>query len=149
MIGDNIRKIREANKLGLNETARRAGISAGYLSSLERGEKKNPSMDSLKKIADALGVSVNDFFDDKYNINEDNEFNPTLSVKEQKKLDKQAQDIVNNLSVSLSKNKNSLEDEDYEILQASISAALQSLTLKNKKKFTPKKYRVNKKKKDE
>jgi transcriptional regulator with XRE-family HTH domain len=151
MIGSKIRKLREANKLGLNETARKAGISAGYLSSLERGEKKNPSMDSLQKIADALGVSVNDFFDDKHNTNEnqDNEFNPTLSVKEQEKLDKQAQDIVNNLSVSLSKNKNSLEEEDYEILQASISAALQSLTLKNKKKFTPKKYRVNKKKKDE
>lgn len=144
MIGNNIKKIRLTNKLGLNETARKAGISAGYLSSLERGEKKNPSMDSLQKIADALNVSVNEFFDKK-NDTDGDEFTPTLSVKEQEKLDKQAQDIVNNLSISLSKNKNSLEDEDYKILEASINSALQSLTLKNKKKYTPKKYRKNKK----
>ncbi|OAA87599.1 helix-turn-helix domain-containing protein [Clostridium ljungdahlii] len=144
MIGNNIKKIRLTNKLGLNETARKAGISAGYLSSLERGEKKNPSMDSLQKIADALNVSVNEFFDEK-NDTDGDEFTPTLSVKEQEKLDKQAQDIVNNLSISLSKNKNSLEDEDYKILEASINSALQSLTLKNRKKYTPKKYRKNKK----
>jgi transcriptional regulator with XRE-family HTH domain len=149
MLGENIKKIMNEKGISAKKIAEKAEISTTYLSYILNDKRKNPSLEVLQKIASILGVSVNDFFDDKYNTNKDNEFNPTLSVKEQKKLDKQAQDIVNNLSVSLSKNKNSLEDEDYEILQASISAALQSLTLKNKKKFTPKKYRVNKKKKDE
>ncbi|MCC9296537.1 helix-turn-helix domain-containing protein [Clostridium sp. WLY-B-L2] len=148
MLGENIKKIMNEKGISAKKIAEKAEISTTYLSYILNDKRKNPSLEVLQKIASILDVSVNDFFDDKYNTNEDNEFNPTLSVKEQKRLDKQAQDIVNNLSVSLSKNKNSLEDEDYEILQASISAALQSLTLKNKKKFTPKKYRVNKKKKD-
>lgn len=151
MLGENIKKIMNEKGISAKKIAEKAEISTTYLSYILNDKRKNPSLEVLQKIAAILGVSVNDFFDDKHNTNEnqDNEFNPTLSVKEQEKLDKQAQDIVNNLSVSLSKNKNSLEEEDYEILQASISAALQSLTLKNKKKFTPKKYRVNKKKKDE
>ncbi len=65
MIGSNIKRLREDKKLGLNETARRAGISAGYLSSLERGEKKNPSLDLLKKIAEVLGVSIKDLLPEK------------------------------------------------------------------------------------
>jgi DNA-binding XRE family transcriptional regulator len=44
--------------MGVNETARKIGMSGGYLSALERGEKKNPSTQTLIKIADALGVPL-------------------------------------------------------------------------------------------
>ena len=82
MLGDNIKNIREEKKLGLNETARLAGISPSYLSDIEKGNKTNPSMEVLQKIADALDVSIEEFFksepasqqelkewDDKYNPN--------------------------------------------------------------------------------
>ena len=62
MIGENIKRIRESLSLGVNEAARKAGISGGYLSALERGEKQNPSMESLEKIAKAFNVTVEDFF---------------------------------------------------------------------------------------
>lgn len=58
MLGNNIKTIRESRKLGLNETARRAGISPSYLSDIEKGKKKNPSIKVLNKIADVLGVDV-------------------------------------------------------------------------------------------
>lgn len=82
MLGDNIKSIREEKKLGLNETARLAGISPSYLSDIEKGNKTNPSMEVLQRIADALDVSIKEFFksepasqqqlkewDDKYNPN--------------------------------------------------------------------------------
>lgn len=65
MIGENIKKIREEKHLGLNETARMAGISGSYLSNIEKNIKLNPSMESLEKIAKALNVSVEDFFKEK------------------------------------------------------------------------------------
>lgn len=63
MLGDKIKKIRLEKNMGLNETARIAGITGGYLSSIENGKRTNPSTESLQRIATALGVSVNDFFD--------------------------------------------------------------------------------------
>lgn len=82
MLGDNIKSIREEKKLGLNETAKLAGISPSYLSDIEKGNKTNPSMEVLQRIADALDVSIKEFFksepasqqqlkewDDKYNPN--------------------------------------------------------------------------------
>mgnify|MGYP000942775421 CR=1 FL=1 len=62
MVGENINKIRESKQMGLNETARKAGISGSYLSNIEKGIKQNPSMESLEKIAKALNVPVEDFF---------------------------------------------------------------------------------------
>jgi len=61
MIGDNIRKIRELKELGLNELARLANMNASYLSAIEQNKKTNPSIKALEKIADALGVSSQNF----------------------------------------------------------------------------------------
>lgn len=58
MIGKNIKRIRESLNMGVNETARKIGMSSGYLSALERGEKKNPSTKTLEKIADAFEVPL-------------------------------------------------------------------------------------------
>jgi len=50
VLGDNIKSIREEKKLGLNETARLAGISPSYLSDIEKGNKTNPSMEVLQRL---------------------------------------------------------------------------------------------------
>jgi len=64
LLGDTIKKIRLSKKIGLNETARKAGITGGYLSSIENNKRTNIGTDILQAIADVLDVSVNDFFDD-------------------------------------------------------------------------------------
>lgn len=56
----NIKKIREDKKLGVNELSRISGVNASYISALERGEKKNPTVTTLKKIAKALDVTVDE-----------------------------------------------------------------------------------------
>lgn len=71
MIGENIRRIRNNQKLSLNALAKKAGVSSGYLSELENNISKNPTMDKLNKIAEALGVPIDEFFkeDNDSNIN--------------------------------------------------------------------------------
>lgn len=46
--------MREAQNLGLNDLARRAGVSASYLSQVEQG-KKAPTKRWLKSVTTALG----------------------------------------------------------------------------------------------
>ncbi|MDF2884163.1 MAG: transcriptional regulator [Clostridiaceae bacterium] len=45
--------------------AKEAGIGQSTLSEILSGKKKNPSINSLQKIADALNVPVSDFFIDR------------------------------------------------------------------------------------
>jgi transcriptional regulator with XRE-family HTH domain len=60
LFGKNIKAIREAKGLGVNELSRLSGVNASYISALERDEKKNPSVNTLEKLADALKVNIND-----------------------------------------------------------------------------------------
>ncbi len=60
-MGDEIRQLRQAKGFTLRDLARLSGRSLGYLSQIERGSVQ-PSLATLKNIADALGVEVNWFF---------------------------------------------------------------------------------------
>ena len=57
--GHEVRRRRRAAKLTLEELAARAGLSANYLGTVERGSR-DPSLSSVQAIADALGVTVGD-----------------------------------------------------------------------------------------
>lgn len=60
MFSNNIKEIREMKEIGVNELSRLSGVNASYISALERGEKQNPTITTLKKIADALEVTVDE-----------------------------------------------------------------------------------------
>jgi transcriptional regulator with XRE-family HTH domain len=144
LLGDRIKFIREDKKMGLNETAGLAGISGSYLSNIENGIKKNPSMKTLSKIAAALGVSVDDFFrGEKTHVTEE-DYKPALSVREQEKLDAQAEEMLADLRISLSQNKGQLSENDYDIIGATVRTLLEQMTKNNKEKYTPKIYKNNK-----
>jgi transcriptional regulator with XRE-family HTH domain len=57
-IGKVLKRLREAKALSQLELAKRAGVAQAYLSELEAGQKKNPGIETLRKIAKALGVPV-------------------------------------------------------------------------------------------
>ena len=44
--------------MSLPELAEKAGVSKGFLSQIENDEDANPSLDSLNKVAKALGVTL-------------------------------------------------------------------------------------------
>ena len=59
--GRRIQRLRKSRGLTQEETARRAGIHATYLSGVERG-LRNPSLKNIRAIAQALGAQVGDLF---------------------------------------------------------------------------------------
>lgn len=60
-IGERLRELREARNISMRALATRSGLSANALSMIERG-KASPSVSTLYKLADALGVSITMFF---------------------------------------------------------------------------------------
>lgn len=63
MIGDNIKTIRDQKKISQYRLSKRTGISQSYISELENGKYKNPTIDIIHKIAKALNVSVTQLLD--------------------------------------------------------------------------------------
>jgi transcriptional regulator with XRE-family HTH domain len=61
LIGGQLRELRRAKGLTLQEVAADAGISVSYLSQIERNVSRLP-IGVLKKISDVLGVHMNWFF---------------------------------------------------------------------------------------
>ncbi len=57
----NIRRLRVAKAISQDDLALTAGIERAYVGYLERG-KKNPTIDTLGKLAVALEVNVVEFF---------------------------------------------------------------------------------------
>ena len=53
-----IKALRERKGWSQSELARRAGVTSQYIVQLESGARKNPSLDVLRKLADALDVKV-------------------------------------------------------------------------------------------
>lgn len=53
-----VAQLRKQQHLTLLQLARRVGVTEAYMSMLESGARKNPSLATLKKLAKALKVSV-------------------------------------------------------------------------------------------
>jgi transcriptional regulator with XRE-family HTH domain len=60
-VGDRLRELREARNISMRALATKSGLSANALSMIERG-KASPSVSTLYKLAEALGVSITSFF---------------------------------------------------------------------------------------
>ena len=60
-VGVRLRELREARSISMRALAARSGLSANALSMIERS-KASPSVSTLYKLADALGVPITEFF---------------------------------------------------------------------------------------
>ena len=59
-IADNIRKTRKKAGLSQDKLAREAGVAYNTVVKIESGENKNPTIETLRSIARALDVSVDE-----------------------------------------------------------------------------------------
>ncbi|MFH1232409.1 MAG: helix-turn-helix transcriptional regulator [Patescibacteria group bacterium] len=59
-LSNNIKRLREAKGLSQEKLARLADVANNTLVKMESGENKNPTLETLKKVAKALEVSVDD-----------------------------------------------------------------------------------------
>ena len=53
-----IKEIREKHGISQNGLAKKIGVSQSALSDIENGKTKNPRIDTIMKIADALKVPI-------------------------------------------------------------------------------------------
>ena len=61
-VGERLRRLRRSRRATLRTVAERSGLSESFLSQVERG-RSSASIESLRRVADALGVSMADLFE--------------------------------------------------------------------------------------
>lgn len=59
-IGENIKRLRLQKDLSQDKLARLADIAFATLTKIESGETPNPTIETVKKIAAALGISIDE-----------------------------------------------------------------------------------------
>ncbi len=59
-LSKNLKRLREKKGLSQDRLAKLADVANNTIIKIEQGENQNPTLDTLKKIAKALGISVND-----------------------------------------------------------------------------------------
>ena len=59
-LAKNIERLRKAKGLSQEKLARLADVANNTLIKMESGENQNPTLDTLKKVAKALNVSVDE-----------------------------------------------------------------------------------------
>ncbi len=64
-IGENIRKLRQQKKISQDRLSKEADLALNTIVKIEIGESPNPTVETLEKIAKALGISVGDLFKDR------------------------------------------------------------------------------------
>jgi transcriptional regulator with XRE-family HTH domain len=62
-LGMKLSKMRKERGLTQEQLGSKVGVSYAYISMLESGSKKNPSLDLLKRLAKALKVTVGELLE--------------------------------------------------------------------------------------
>ena len=60
MLAQTIKELRKKHKISQEELAKKAGITYSTLIKIESGANDNPTIKTMKKIADALDVSLDE-----------------------------------------------------------------------------------------
>ena len=68
-LGRKLKKAREMAKMSLRKVAEKTRISYSYLSNIENGRRKNPSMEVLRTLAKLYNVDITYFIDDSSGYN--------------------------------------------------------------------------------
>lgn len=62
-VGERLKELRELKGISVNKLSNLAGLSQSFVREIELS-KKNPTVDSLAYLCEALGISLHDFFDE-------------------------------------------------------------------------------------
>ena len=60
MLAKNLKRLRKQKKLSQEKLARLVDISYNTISKIEAGKAKNPTFDTLAKLADVFGISIDE-----------------------------------------------------------------------------------------
>jgi len=142
-IGEKISELRKLNKMTQVELAKKSSISRSYLADIEK-DRYNASVDTLKSIAESLGVNISELLSDSENLTEE------TSNKKDNLTDIDKKDIEKSLDATLKQleeqdglmlSGNPVDDNDWELIKRAIKNGLEYAKKMNKEKYTPKKYK--------
>lgn len=140
-----LRMLRKAKGLTQEELGRKVNVTKVSISGYESGNR-TPDMDTLKALADALDVSI-DYLLGRDNTQPTDTNLPELTEKDERDVQKELEKIINGLKTGSGfaafggMDIDELDEEDRELLIASLENSLRLAKRIAKQKFTPKKYR--------
>lgn len=116
-----------AEEIGLNKASVTNWKKSGY----------TPRADTLQRIADYFGVSV------AFLLGTETKTAPTLTEKDERDIARDLEGIMAQLDAGgdLMFDGDPMSDEARESIRAAMKLGLEAARLKNKERFTPKKYR--------
>lgn len=137
MFGERLQSLRKEKGLTQKDIADILKVAPSTIGMYEQG-RRDPDTDTIRLLAEFFNVSIDYLLGNAEKLTEQ----PiSLTIKEQQDLDEEAKKLLQNLAIHLSQNKQYFKAEDYEVLGISVRSAIETIALKNKIKYTPKKYR--------
>ena len=138
LIGKKLKAYRQKAGMTQKEVAEKANISRSHYASLE-SDKYNPSLETLSNIANVLNIDTTLLLDK----NES-----SLNDKDKKSIEKDLKKIMDDFrdgeSGPVYFDGVELDDDDMDKLEIAMRTALEIAKVKNKEKYTPKKYKKDK-----
>lgn len=137
-IGERIKNLRKERKLTQVELAKKSNISRSYLTDIENN-RYNPSVETLKAIANSLEVTLSDILSDEVKENSG------LNDKDRKSITNDLKKLMNDFRSGTDGtayyNGQELDDDDLDLIESAMKIALEQIKIKNKEKYTPNKYK--------
>lgn len=133
-IGENIKNLRLKYNLSQKDLALIAGVTDKAVSTWEKGVKE-PRMGTVQKIADHFGIRKSDLIEDNNSI--------PLSPRDERQIAEDLERMIADLDTqnALAAMGGTVEDqEDRELLKASLLTSMKLAKKLAKEKYTPKKY---------
>lgn len=132
---ERIEQLRKSANISQGNLEKELGFSNG---SISKWKKSSPKPERLQKIAEYFNVSMEYLL-----TGEEKEWQPTITEKEEKDLDKKVENLLNAVDsdTGLMLDGEIMDDETREIFAMNLKNALRTTKLAAKAKYTPKKYR--------
>lgn len=143
-IGKNLKFIRKKQNLTIRDLVQLSNVGKSTISDIEN-DNVNPTTATLEKLANALHISVNDFFDSSNTEKEvlDTAHEVELTPKDKKDIERSLEKTLAQLEKEdgLMLSGNPVDADDWEFIKNAIKNGLEYAKKVNKEKYTPKKYK--------
>ena len=137
-LGTNIKEARKKAGLTQMELAKLTNLSRSYIGDIEK-DRYNPSLATLKAIANALNQPLDTILTD----NDINNNEPTLTSRDEKDIKKKLDEALASIdseALMFDGEPVEMDTETKELLKASLENSIRLAKTLAKKKYTPKKY---------
>lgn len=141
LFGDKLKQIRIGREMSQEQLASLLGTSKQVISRYETNQR-TPKITIAQEYADKLNVPLNYLIDENISSSNTNAL-PTLTPKDERNIAKDLEDMLDSLNSTngMAAYNDSDDEEDRELLKASLLYSMRLAKQIAKKKFTPNKYK--------